>query len=171
MVHPRRKSEGPILKLLAFLRSLFPPRRGYSAGERRKDRTEPTDERPRKLIGKCWVIDGDTIVIDRVHIRLFGIDAPELDHPWGKASKSAMIRLCRGQTITAVLEASTSHERVVAKCYLADGTDLSAALVKQGLALDWPKYSGGAYTQFEQTGVRRKLWRAAARQRGRMPSA
>ena len=28
--------------------------------------------------GHCWVIDGDTIVINKVHIRLAGIDAPEL---------------------------------------------------------------------------------------------
>lgn len=35
------------------------------------------------LKGQCWVIDGDTIVINNTHIRLAGIDAPELDHPWG----------------------------------------------------------------------------------------
>jgi micrococcal nuclease len=33
------------------------------------------------LRGRCWVIDGDTIVIDNVRLRLAGIDAPELDHP------------------------------------------------------------------------------------------
>lgn len=39
------------------------------------------------LKGQCWVIDGDTIVIDKVHIRLAGIDAPELDHPYGQKAK------------------------------------------------------------------------------------
>jgi endonuclease YncB( thermonuclease family) len=39
------------------------------------------------LSGKCFVIDGDTICIGKVGIRLAGIDAPELDHPWGKKAK------------------------------------------------------------------------------------
>lgn len=51
--------------------------------------------------GRCWVVDGDTIVIDKMHIRLAGIDAPELDHPWGQQSKWAMVKLCKGQTVTA----------------------------------------------------------------------
>jgi endonuclease YncB( thermonuclease family) len=29
------------------------------------------------IAGRAYVIDGDTIVIQKVHIRLFGIDAPE----------------------------------------------------------------------------------------------
>ena len=33
------------------------------------------------IIGKAWVIDGDTVVISSIHIRLEGIDAPETDQP------------------------------------------------------------------------------------------
>src|SRR5690554_382399 len=55
------------------------------------------------LRGRCWVVDGDTIVIDNLHIRLAGIDAPELDHPWGKQAKWALVKLCKGQIITARL--------------------------------------------------------------------
>lgn len=93
--------------------------------------------------GRCWVVDGDTIVIDQIHIRLAGIDAPELDHPWGQQSKWALVRLCKGQTITARIKPEMSYERVVAECFLPDGRDLAAELVKAGLALDWPKFSGG----------------------------
>src|SRR5680860_1227325 len=53
------------------------------------------------LKGRCWVLDGDTIVIDKVRVRLAGIDAPELDHPWGQKSKWALVELCRGKKITA----------------------------------------------------------------------
>ena len=60
-----------------------------------------------------------------------------------------------------------SYDRIVARCYLPDGTDLAAELVRQGLALDWPTFSGGAYRHLEPDGIRRKLWRAAARQQGR----
>lgn len=118
------------------------------------------------LQGRCWVIDGDTIVIDNVRIRLAGIDAPELDHPWGQQSKWAMVRMCKGQTIAARIKPELSYDRVVAECYLPDGRDLAAELVRGGLALDWPKFSGGRYRHLEPADARRKLWRAQARQRG-----
>lgn len=121
------------------------------------------------LRGKCWVIDGDTIVIDNIRLRLAGIDAPELDHPWGQRSKWALVNLCKGQTITARIRPELSYDRVVAECFLPDGRDLAAELVSAGLALDWPKFSGGKYQHLEPPDARRRLWRAEARQRGRMP--
>lgn len=120
------------------------------------------------LTGKCYVIDGDTIQIGKVRLRLAGIDAPELEHPWGKKAKWELIQLCKGQVITAEIEPDISYDRVVATCYLPDGRDLSAEMVKIGLALDWPKFSGGKYTHLEPEGVRKKHWKAAARQRGHM---
>jgi len=119
--------------------------------------------------GRCWVIDGDIILIDKVHIRLAGIDAPELNHPWGQRSKWALVQLCKGQTVTARIRPELSYDRVVAECFLPDGRDLAAELVRSGHALDWPKFSGGKYGHLEDTDARRRLWRAKARQQGRMP--
>jgi micrococcal nuclease len=119
--------------------------------------------------GKAYVIDGDTIDIGGNRIRLFGIDAPELDHPFGQNAKWALANLCKGQTIRAVFEGELSHERHVAQCFLADGRDLSAEMVKVGMAVDWPKFSGGRYSHLETPGIRKKLWRCDARQKGRMP--
>jgi endonuclease YncB( thermonuclease family) len=124
---------------------------------------------PTLLQGQCWVIDGDTIIIDNIRLRLAGIDAPELDHPYGKQSKWALVQMCKGQTITARIKPELSYDRLVAECYLPDGRDLAAELVRCGLALDWPKFSGGKYRHLEHPDARRKLWRADARQRGRMP--
>lgn len=118
--------------------------------------------------GRCYVIDGDTIVIRKTRIRLAGIDAPELDQPWGKRSKYAMVALCKGQIVTAEIQEGLSYDRIVAKCYLPDGTDLSAELVRQGLAIDWAKFSGGAYRHLEVPGIRKKLWRVAAKHQGRL---
>ena len=92
------------------------------------------------LIGQCWVVDGDTIIINDIRIRLAGIDAPELDHPFGKQSKWALVKLCKGQIVTAHIKPELSYDRVVADCFLPDGRDLSAELVRCGMALDWPKY-------------------------------
>jgi endonuclease YncB( thermonuclease family) len=85
----------------------------------------------------------------------------------GAEAKFAMVALCKGQIVHAIVKDEMSYDRVVAKCYLPDGRDIAAELVKLGLALDWPKFSGGVYKQFEPHGIRKKLWRAAARQQGR----
>jgi micrococcal nuclease len=120
------------------------------------------------ITGPCHVIDGDTIVINRRHIRLAGIDAPELDHPFGQQAKWAMVKLCKGQVITARLKPELSHDRLVAECFLPDGRDLAAELVRAGLAIDWQKFSGGKYRAFETPDARKRLWRADLRQRGRL---
>ena len=125
-------------------------------------------ETRRHVIGTAYVIDGDTITIKGVRIRLFGIDAPEIDHPFGQKSKWALVQLCKGQKVEAEILENDHFDRTVAKCLLPDGRDLSAELVKQGLALDWKKYSGGAYADLEPDKIRRKLWRTAARQKGHM---
>ncbi|MEZ5755710.1 MAG: thermonuclease family protein [Paracoccaceae bacterium] len=172
-----------ILRLM--LRAFFgPKRRHYPAPKARDERSafdysERNGETETRVVlrpvqehtilrGRCWVIDGDTIVIDKVHIRLSGIDAPELDHPLGQKAKWALHALCKGQIVTATTDGTVSHDRAVAVCQLQDGRDLSAEMVKLGMALDWPKYSGGRYAHLETPEARKKLWRAAARQRGKM---
>jgi micrococcal nuclease len=114
------------------------------------------------------VIDGDSIVIRKTQIRIFGVDAPELNHPFGQKAKWAMVSLCKGKTIRAEVTQIDAYGRAVAQCFLPDGRDLSAELVKQGLAIDWPKFSGGKYRSMETPDARKKLWLADARQKGRM---
>ena len=118
--------------------------------------------------GPCWVVDGDTIIIDKLPIRIAGIDAPEMDHPYGKQSKWALVKLCKGQVVTARIRPELSYDRLVAECFLPDGRDLGAEMVKAGLALDWPKFSGGKYRHLETSDARKRLWRASVRQRGMM---
>ena len=134
-----------------------------------KNKKAPVETCANTLSGKCWVVDGDTIQIGNYAIRIFGIDAPEMDHPYGRKAKSAMIALTKGHVIRAEFCKDQSYNREVARCYLPDGRDLSEELVRLGLAIDWPKYSNGCYAQFETPDARKKLWRAAARQRGMFP--
>lgn len=123
----------------------------------------------RELRGRAWVIDGDTLVIDGTRIRLVGVDAPEMDHPYGKNAKWTLVNLCKGKEVRAVFEGDLSHDRTVATCFLPDGRDLSAEMVKAGHAIDWPKFSRGKYAGLEVPGIRKKLWRCDARQKGLMP--
>lgn len=122
-----------------------------------------------QIQGECWVIDGDGLRIQDIDIRLFGIDAPEWDHPYGRNAKFFLIKLTRGQTIKAYFHCQQSHGREVATCYLPDGRDLSAEMVKAGLAIDWPKFSGGKYRHLEPPDARKRMWRADARQKGNWP--
>jgi endonuclease YncB( thermonuclease family) len=121
---------------------------------------------PTILQGSAYVIDGDTLTIQKNQVRLFGVDAPEINHPFGKKAKWALVSLCKGQTIKAEVTEKDAHGRTVAKCYLEDGRDLSAEMVKLGLAIDWPKFSGGKYRSMELPEARKKLWLADARQKG-----
>lgn len=122
-----------------------------------------------EIIGPCYVVDGDTITIKGQNIRLSGIDAPEMDHPYGKNSKWHLVSLTKGQDIRAVFHGEQTHAREVATCYLPDGRDLSAEMVTAGLAIDWPKFSGGKYRHLEPPDARKRMWRADARQKGKWP--
>lgn len=133
-----------------------PPTRG----EKKADHPPPPEiPASRQLLGKAWVIDGDTIVVSKIKVRLAGIDAPELDQPWGQKSKWAMVRICKGQRIRVELTGETSYDRLVGTCYLDDGTDIGAELIKEGLALDGGHFSQGKYRHLEPEGIRRKLKR------------
>ena len=71
-----------------------------------------------------------------------------------------MVALCKGQTITAYPTGETSYQRIVAKCFLNDGRDLAAEMVKQELALDIPHFPNADYKHLETPNSRRKLrWR------------
>ena len=145
-----------------------PQRNTPARGEAFDEETAHSVTLPRVLEGPAYVTDGDTITIQKTQVRLYGIDAPELHHPYGKKAKWAMVHLCKGHMIRAEITDEDEYGRTVAKCFLPDGRDLSEELVKLGLAIDWPKFSGGKYGNFEITGVRKKLWLADARQKGRM---
>lgn len=111
----------------------------------------------KRLQGRAYVIDGDTIVVQKIKVRLAGIDAPELDKPWGQKSKWEMVRICKGQTLNVELTGETSYDRLVGTCYLPDGRDIGAEIIKAGLALDGGYYSKGKYRHLEQPGMRAKL--------------
>jgi len=95
------------------------------------------------------VSDGDTITVRGTRVRLNGVDAPEMDEPYGRQSRAAMIDIAYGQTVECQLT-GVSYDRRVGTCYLTStGEDVGALLIGQGLALDCPRYSGGRYRHLE----------------------
>ena len=122
------------------------------------------------LIGQASVVDGDTLEIHGNRIRLWGVDAPE------------STQLCRGEDSEQYrcgAQAANDlddfiarrpvdcnpinldrYGRTVAICTVG-GADLGEWLVRNGLALDWPKYSKGRYDVAQRDADRagRGMWK------------
>lgn len=95
---------------------------------------------PSVITGPAAVIDGDTIIIARVHVRLKGIAAPELHDPGGKQSADALRKMIAQNIVRCDLTGETNKERKVGYCSIG-ALDLNAAMVKSGNALSCPRYS------------------------------
>ncbi len=97
------------------------------------------------IVGRAWVVDGDSIRIARVSIRLEGIDAPEWDQTcvdpqgrtWrcGRAASHALREHIRGREVVCRPRAHDRYGRTVAICALPDGEDINAWLVREGFAI------------------------------------
>jgi endonuclease YncB( thermonuclease family) len=115
----------------------------YGLGRRHVER--PPVEAGAPILGHAWVVDGDSIRISGVSIRLEGIDAPEWDQSctdskggsWlcGRAASRQLRELIRGQPLTCRPRARDRYGRTVATCTLPDGVDVNAWLVRQGWAV------------------------------------
>ena len=97
------------------------------------------------------VVDGDTLFVGNVEVRLQGVAAPEhgrLTEPGGPEATALLRRAADGLTVRCDLDGTRTRAREVGVCY-AGGTELNAALVRAGVARDCPRYSGGRYAALE----------------------
>jgi endonuclease YncB( thermonuclease family) len=112
-----------------------------------------------ELSGPVRVIDGDTLDMDGVRIRLWGIDAPEMKqtchgkdgqtYECGRDSAAVMRELTRDRTVECDERGHDRYRRVVAVCRTEAG-EINAAIVRRGWAVDWPRYSHGQYQADEE---------------------
>lgn len=86
------------------------------------------------------VHDGDTITVDGVKVRLYGIDAPELSQPGGEASRDHLRALLRGQRVKVAVMDKDAYGRTVGRLFLPDGSDVCAEMVRAGHAWVYRKY-------------------------------
>ena len=78
----------------------------------------------------------------------------------GQQAKVAMQEIIADNEITCRPDGTRSYERIVAICYLPNGTDISRELIRRGWALDCQRYSHGRYRADEPAGARQKLYQA-----------
>ena len=126
-----------------------------------KRRSEPDPDylpTPRPFTGRAWIIDGDTLTVERHRIRLFGIDAPELDQDGDHKSKAWLIRLARKGQVKVEPLCFDCYGRIVAKVWHGD-VDLSERMVLDGFAVamsGWHRDYNAA--ELEARSGNRGLW-------------
>jgi len=138
------------------------------------------------LVGRASVIDGDTIDIHGERIRFNGIDAPESsqlckdggghNYRCGASAANALADfLAASSPTTCEFVEWDQYGRFVGNCSRADGASVQSWLVRNGHAMDWPRYSNGAFADDQRAARAEKLgiwqgefqppwsWRAARR--------
>jgi endonuclease YncB( thermonuclease family) len=90
--------------------------------------------------------DDDTINVGKIPIRLNGVSAPEMNEPFGPQSKAFMTDLVLSKHVCCELNGEKTHDRFVGICYLNE-QDIGATVIRAGLALDCPRFSGGRYAE------------------------
>lgn len=107
-----------------------------------------------EFTGQADIIEGDILELHGNRIRLWGIDAPEIDqlcrgedsqtYQCGVEAAHQLDAFVAGRPVTCVPIRLDRDGRTVATCSVG-GADLGQWLVRSGLALDWPQYSDGKY--------------------------
>lgn len=121
-----------------------------------------------QFTGRVSVIDGDSLGMSGVQVRMFGIDAPESAQTcraggsrWrcGAQASRALSRRIAGRAVACVPKDRDRHGRIVAVCR-AGREDLGAWMVANGWALAYRQHSK-AYVDEERAARkgRRGLWR------------
>lgn len=90
------------------------------------------------------VVDGDTLVVDhfgrQTTLRLYRIDAPEKDQPYGAEARDYLFRVASATQLTFIDMRQDTYRRDVVKLY-ANGEDVQLLMLKAGLAWVDPRYN------------------------------
>lgn len=118
---------------------------------------DPTSRSRATLVGQARAIDGDTLLVSGIRVRLEGIDAPEIGQicsdaagrEWrcGIEARRALARLVAGVSVRCEDRGVDKYQRVLGVCR-AGGIDVNAELVRRGLAWAFVSYSR-AYVDLE----------------------
>jgi endonuclease YncB( thermonuclease family) len=94
--------------------------------------------------GKPVLIDGDSIVVAGRPIRLWGIDAPEMETREGYLAKRYLRMLVEDRPVRCEDMGIRTVGEMMAKCFLG-GVDIGEVMVLSGHAQEWRQYSQGYY--------------------------
>ncbi|MBA4037434.1 MAG: nuclease [Bradyrhizobium sp.] len=112
------------------------------------------------MTGPSHVVDGDTVDVGDIRVRLKGVDASERHTDLGKAAKIIMQTIVGGSDLTCHLTGEKTRRREVGYCVTAGGTDINREIIAQGAALACPRFDA-RYLPFEQAEQQEVQARAA----------
>jgi endonuclease YncB( thermonuclease family) len=120
------------------------------------------------ISGTPRIVDGDTLVIDGTRIRLHGIDTPEtkqtcqrdgIDWLCGQEASKALRDYVGDTDLRCERLDTDRYGRMVAKCFMPDGTDIGEWMVSNGWALAYRRYSKDYVDEeAEAEAAERGLW-------------
>ncbi|MCZ2204231.1 thermonuclease family protein [Bartonella sp. A05] len=99
--------------------------------------------------GNASIIDGDSIAILSIMIRLAGIDAPELhqfcgikkrSYPCGLKAKEYLEKLIANQPVTCYWNKKDKYDRILATCRTDQISNINATIVHNGWAVSYYSY-------------------------------
>ena len=96
------------------------------------------------LVGKVVrVSDGDSLSLlaadgKQYALRLYGVDAPERDQPFGDQSRAHLRRLVDGRSVGATVESVDDYQRQVVEVFI-DGRSVNLMMLEAGMAW-WYRY-------------------------------
>lgn len=93
------------------------------------------------------VLDGDTFTLsgESRRIRVWGLDAPEWDQQGGSNATATLRGLISGKALRCNVVDIDRYGRLVGQCFLPDGRDIAAAMIRSGAATEYCRYSRGFY--------------------------
>lgn len=119
------------------------------------------------LSGKVVAIsDGDALTVlcnkEKIKVRLYGIDCPEMDQPFGTKARQFTSDLALGKVVTIHVKDIDSNDLTVGEVILPDRKVLNYELVNAGLAWhyvkDAPKEETLEALEKEARKAKRGLW-------------
>lgn len=109
----------------------------------------PTDLRAEEWIrGRVSkILDGDTFTLSGTsrRIRVWGLDAPERNERGGSAATQTLQSLISGQSLDCVVRDMDRYGRIVGQCFLPDDRDITAEMIRLGVATEYCRFSRGYY--------------------------
>ena len=107
--------------------------------------------------------DGDTRTVisdsgQRVPIRLHGVDAPELDQPYGPQARLLINSLIAGQHVDVRPTGDLSYGRTVADLVMPGGRNVGATLVASGAAWVEQRWNHDPAVYAAQGNAQRRIW-------------
>lgn len=108
------------------------------------------------ICGSPIAVDGDTLRFGRQYVRLWGVDAEELDEPNGPRARAILRDIVDGRHIKCTVVTIDNYGRSVGRCTVGS-IDVNREVIARGGALDCKRYSGGAFRSAEPSTSRTKL--------------